>query len=152
MVKEAAQKTLILGIATDVLFIYMTTLILSYLHRHSLKGIQPLSLRFTQTPRILIASYISYLIGNLVNARVTTIVNQTSNHLRIKNLGAIALGGLVDNIIFIALSFIGGYSVIDIVIMIVSHWILSLIWNIIAQPATERTVIWAKKDENAMVE
>lgn len=130
----------------------MTTLILFLPSPAFFEGDSALAFVFTQTPRILIASYISYLIGNLVNARVTTIVNQTSNHLRIKNLGAIALGELVDNIIFIALSFIGVYSVIDIVIMIVSHWILSLIWNIIAQPATERTVIWAKKDENTMVE
>ncbi len=147
--EKAAQKTLILGIATDVLFVCMTTLILFLPSPAFFEGDGALAFVFTQTPRILIASYISYLIGNLVNARVTTIVNQTTGHLRIKNLGAIALGELVDNIIFITLSFIGVYSIIDITIMILSHWILSLIWNIIAQPATERTVVWAKKeDEN----
>ena len=146
--EKAAQKTLVLGIATDVLFVCMTTLILILPSPAFFEGDSALAFVFTQTPRILIASYISYLIGNLVNARVTTLVNRTENHLRIKNLGAIALGELIDNIIFIALSFAGIYSIIDIFVMIFSHWILSLIWNVIAQPATERTVIWAKKDEN----
>lgn len=142
--EKAAQKTLILGILADVLFVFMTTLILVLPSPAFFEGDVALSFVFTQTPRILIASYISYLMGNLVNARVTVIVNKTTSYLRIKNLGAIALGELIDNIVFIGLSFVGVYSIVDILIMIFSHWILSLIWNVIAQPATERTISWAK--------
>lgn len=145
--EKAAQKTLILGILADVLFVFMTTLILILPSPAFFEGDASLSFVFTQTPRILIASYISYLIGNLVNARVTTIVNKTENYLRIKNLGAIALGELIDNIVFIGLSFAGIYSVVDILIMVITHWVLSLIWNVIAQPATEKTILWAKKED-----
>lgn len=143
--EKTAQKTLALGIAADVLFVFMTTLILVLPSPAFYTGDSSLQFVFTQTPRILVASYISYLAGNLVNARVTTIVNRGTSYLQIKNLGAIALGELIDNIIFIGLAFIGSVPVIDIVIMIFSHWVISLIWNVIAQPCTARTVKWAAK-------
>ena len=83
--------------------------------------------------------------GNLTTAKLTTIVNKGNSLLRVKNLGAIFTGELVDNIIFIGLSFIGTVAIVDVVIMIFSHWIISIVWNIIAQPFTEKVTSWAKK-------
>lgn len=143
--EHTAQRTLILGLCVDILFVCMTTLILFLPSPAYYTGDSSLTFVFTQTPRILIASYISYLIGNLVNARVTTIVNRGTSYSTIKNLGAIALGELVDNFIFIGLAFVGVFSAVDILVMIFSHWILSLAWNVIAQPFTNRTIKWAEE-------
>ena len=143
--EKAAQRTLILGIATNVLFVFMTTLILVLPSPSFYTGDSSLAFVFTQTPRILIASYFSYLMGNLTTAKLTTIVNKGNSLLRVKNLGAIFTGELVDNIIFIGLSFIGTVAIVDVVIMIFSHWIISIVWNIIAQPFTEKVTAWAKK-------
>ena len=145
--ERAAQRTLILGIATDVLFVFMTTLILFLPSPAYFTGDSSLAFVFTQTPRILVASYISYLAGNLVNARLTTIVNQGKSNLKIKNFGVIILAQLVDNIVFLGLSFIGVYSITDIIIMIFTHWVLTIIWTIIAEPATIKVTSWAKKRE-----
>ena len=133
--EKAAQRTLILGIATNVLFVFMTTLILVLPSPSFYTGDSSLAFVFTQTPRILIASYFSYLMGNLTTAKLTTIVNKGNSLLRVKNLGAI----------FIGLSFIGTVAIVDVVIMIFSHWIISIVWNIIAQPFTEKVTSWAKK-------
>ena len=138
--EKAAQRTLILGIATNVLFVFMTTLILVLPSPSFYTGDSSLAFVFTQTPRILIASYFSYLMGNF-----TTNENKGNSLLRVKNLGAIFTGELVDNIIFIGLSFIGTVAIVDVVIMIFSHWIISIVWNIIAQPFTEKVTSWAKK-------
>ena len=143
--EKAAQRTLILGIATNVLFVFMTTLILVLPSPSFYTGDSSLAFVFTQTPRILIASYFSYLMGNLTTAKLTTIVNKGNSLLRVKNLGAIFTGELVDNIIFIGLSFIGTVAIVDVVIMIFSLWIISIVWNIIAQPFTEKVTSWAKK-------
>ena len=143
--KKAAQRTLILGIATNVLFVFMTTLILVLPSPSFYTGDSSLAFVFTQTPRILIASYFSYLMGNLTTAKLTTIVNKGNSLLHVKNLGAIFTGELVDNIIFIGLSFIGTVAIVDVVIMIFSHWIISIVWNIIAKTFTEKVTSWAKK-------
>ena len=143
--ERTAQRTIILGLCVDILFVFMTTLILFLPSPSFFTGDSSLAFVFTQTPRILIASYISYLIGNFVNARITTIVNKGNDYSAVKNLGVIAFSELIDNFIFIGLAFIGVYSVVEILIMIFSHWILSLIWSAIAQPFTNLTVKWAEK-------
>ena len=147
--EKVAQRTIILGLCVDILFVFMTTLILFLPSPSFYTGDSSLAFVFTQTPRILVASYISYLIGNFVNARITTIVNKGNDYSSVKNLGVIAFSELIDNFIFIGLAFIGVFPVIDILIMIFSHWVLSLIWSAIAQPFTSMTVRWAEKGKPA---
>jgi uncharacterized integral membrane protein (TIGR00697 family) len=147
--ERTARTTIILGICVDVLFVFMTTLILFLPSPAFFTGDSSLAFVFTQTPRILVASYISYLIGNLVNARLTTIVNKGTDYSSIKNYAVIGFSQLVDNFVFIGLAFVGMYSVVDILIMIFTHWLLSLIWSAIAQPFTTMTVRWAEKGKPA---
>ena len=89
------------------------------------------------------------MIGNFVNARITAKLNKGEEYSSVKNLGIIAFSELIDNFIFIGLAFIGVFTVGDILIMIISHWILSLIWSAIAQPFTKLTVKWAEKGKPA---
>ena len=147
--EKVAQRTILLGLATDILFVFMTTLILVLPSPVYFTGDSSLAFVFTQTPRILVASYISYLIGNFVNAKITAKVNAGKEYSSTKNLGILAFSELVDNFIFIGLAFIGVYAVTDILIMIISHWVLSLIWTAIAQPFTKMTVKWAEKGKPA---
>lgn len=147
--EKVAQRTILLGLATDILFVFMTTLILVLPSPAYFTGDSSLAFVFTQTPRILVASYISYLIGNFVNAKITAKVNAGKEYSSTKNLGILAFSELIDNFIFIGLAFIGVYAVTDILIMIISHWVLSLIWTAIAQPFTKMTVKWAEKGKPA---
>ena len=147
--EKVAQRTIILGLCVDILFVFMTTLILFLPSPAFFTGDSSLAFVFTQTPRILVASYISYLIGNFVNARITAKLNKGEEYSSVKNLGIIAFSELIDNCIFIGLAFIGVFTVGDILIMIISHWILSLIWSAIAQPFTKLTVKWAEKGKPA---
>ena len=147
--EKVAQITIILGLCVDILFVFMTTLILFLPSPAFFTGDSSLAFVFTQTPRILVASYISYLIGNFVNARITAKLNKGEEYSSVKNLGIIAFSELIDNFIFIGLAFIGVFTVGDILIMIISHWILSLMWSAIAQPFTKLTVKWAEKGKPA---
>ena len=147
--ERTARRTIILGLCVDVLFVFMTTLILFLPSPATYTGDSSLAFVFTQTPRILVASYISYLIGNFVNARITTIVNKGKDYSAVKNLAVIAFSELIDNFVFIGLAFIGVFPVWEILVMIISHWVLSLIWSAIAQPFTGMTVRWAEKGKPA---
>jgi len=147
--ERTARRTIILGLCVDVLFVFMTTLILFLPSPATYTGDSSLAFVFTQTPRILVASYISYLIGNFVNARITTIVNKGKDYSAVKNLAVIAFSELIDNFVFIGLAFIGVFPVWEILVMIISHWVLSLIWSAIAQPFTGMSVRWAEKGKPA---
>ena len=77
--EDTARRTLILAVLTNLLFVAMTTLILFLPSPANYPGDASLEFVFTQTPRILISSYLSFLIGNLANARITSIVNREGN-------------------------------------------------------------------------
>ena len=145
--EESAQRIIVLSLLTSLLFIVVTTIMVVLPYPDYWAGQSSVGFVFLQTPRILLASCISYLLGNFANARLTTIVNSGSKkYLRWKNLGAIATGEIIDNFVFIGLAFIGTVPVLDIGIMIIVHWVIMLIWNVLAQPFTEMTVRWASKD------
>ncbi len=147
--EKAAHKTIVLGLLTNLLFVVVTTIAMIIPGPAYYTGQSSIEFVFTQTPRILLASYISYVIGNLVNARLTSIVNRGTNSkfTQIKNIGAIAFGELLDNIIFIGLVFIGQVPILEIGIMILVHFTIMLIWNVLAQPFTNRTVKWASAED-----
>ncbi len=149
--ESAARRTLILGLGANTLFVFMTTLIIFLPSPGYYTGDASLSFVFSQTPRILVASYISFLCGNLVNVRLTTIANRSKTHLSIRNYFAIMIGELVDNILFIGLAYLGSVAMIDVVMMIFTHWVITMIWIAIAQPFTNRTVRWAKKGSDQEV-
>ena len=98
--EKVAQRTIILGLCVDILFVFMTTLILFLPSPAFFTGDSSLAFVFTQTPRILVASYISYLIGNFVNARITAKLNKGEEYSSVKNLGIIAFSELIDNFIY----------------------------------------------------
>ncbi len=146
--EKAGSRTLLLGLGTDILFVFMTTSLLWFPSPAWYTGDSSLAFIFTQTPRILVASYISYLIGNYVNVKLTAKLNEgKESYSLVKNLGIIAISQLVDNILFIGLAFIFTVPLIDVVIMIITHWIIVLIWSAIAEPFTGKLVGWAKKGE-----
>lgn len=151
--ESTARKTIFLGLLTNVLFVLISTLVLLLPAAPFWTGQDSYSFIFTQTPRILLASFVSYVIGNLVNARLTAILkeNAEGKNIGFKSIGAIAIGEIIDNAIFIAGAFAFTVSWNNIVIMILVHFIIMFIWTFIAQPITMRTVKWAKKGENNFI-
>ena len=98
-------------------------------------GDSSLAFVFTQTPKILIAAYISYLLGNLTNARLTVVFNRNvESYSAFKNLAAIAIGEFVDNAFFIFAIFIFSVPIKEIMIMIVCNQLILMAWNVVAEP------------------
>ena len=146
--EDAAHRTMILGLATDVLFVLMTSLILFLPSPAWYAGDASLAFVFTQTPKILIAAYISYVLGNLTNARLTAIFNRNGeSYSDFKNLAAIAIGEFVDNAFFIFVIFIFSVPLNEIIIMIICNQLILMAWNVLAQPFTKRLVLWAKRTD-----
>ena len=149
--EKVAQRTIMYGLLADVLFVSMTVLQIYLPSPSYYLGDPSLQFVFTQTPRILIAAYISYLIGNLTNARLTTIVNRGTKHLRIKNWAVVAFSEFVDDTIMVVGSYIGGVPVFDLIIIIFSTFIISVIWITVAQPFIAKLVDWTSKDKPATI-
>ncbi|RAP54483.1 MAG: hypothetical protein BZ137_01835 [Methanosphaera sp. rholeuAM130] len=144
--EKVAQRTIMLGLVADILFVAMTVLQIFLPSPSYYTGDSSLAFVFTQTPRILIFAYISYLIGNLTNARLTTIVNKTKSYLRLKNWLVVAFSELVDDTIMVVGCYLGLVPWIDMIIIIFSTFIISVIWISVAQPFIAKLVDWTSKD------
>lgn len=151
--ESTAQKTIIFGVLCNLLFVIVSTVALLLPPASFWPGQESFAYIFSQTPRMLIASFTSYIIGNFINARLTTILKRNSKDgdIGYKSIIAIAIGEIVDNTIFIGLAFAFSVSWTNIVIMILVHFVIMFIWTFIAQPITMRVVKWAKKGENAQI-
>ncbi len=147
--ENVARRTIMWGLAADVLFVFMTVLQIYLPSPAYYPGDASLAFVFTQTPRILIFAYISYLVGNLIDARLTVIVNKTKGHLRLKNWLVVAISEFVDDTIMVTGCYIGLVPAADMIIIIFSTFIISLVWISVAQPFIGKLVNWAQKDAPA---
>lgn len=147
--ESTAQKTILFGVACNLLFVVVSTIALMLPAAGYWEGQSSFAYIFSQTPRMLVGSFISYVIGNFVNAKLTTMIKEksTDGNVGYKSIGAIAIGEILDNTIFISIAFAFTVSWTNIAIMILVHFVIMFIWTFIAQPITVRVTKWAKQDE-----
>ena len=144
--ERVAQRTLIIGICFNLFFLF-TVMLVAYLPSPpGYMGDKHLRFVFGAAPRFFVAGIAGYFAGNLVNAHLTAIVAQRSggSDSSLKNLFAIAVGILVDIIVFIGVSYIGIIPVGTIAYMVFNYWIINVVWVIIAKPLVSWTLKWAK--------
>lgn len=151
--ERSAQKTIIFGVLCNLLFVVVSSIALILPAAPFWDGQGSFAYIFSQTPRMLISSFTSYLIGNFVNAKLTTMIknNSASGDAGYKAIVAIAIGEIVDNTIFISMAFAFTVDWYNIAIMIIVHFIIMFIWTFVAQPITVRVVEWAKKGKGEAI-
>ncbi len=99
-------------------------------------------------PRILIASFAGYLVGEFMNSFVLSRLKVLTRGrwLWTRTIGSTLIGQALDTAIFLTIAF-GGTS--DFVpIMILYHWSAKVIIEIIATPVTYIVVRWLKTRES----
>ena len=100
-----------------------------------------------QTPRILAASFLGYLVGEFANsfilARMKVITR--GRWLWSRTIGSTVVGQGLDTVIFIIVAFAGTPSFAAV--MILHHWLAKIIIEAAATPLTYRAVNYLKKKE-----
>ena len=101
-----------------------------------------------QTPRILAASFLGYLVGEFTNSFILARMKimTRGRWLWSRTIGSTVVGQGLDTSIFIVLAFIGTPSFTPI--MILHHWLAKTAIEAILTPATYKIVNWLKQREN----
>lgn len=102
------------------------------------------------TPRILIASFISFLIGNFVNSIVMSKmkVKTKGKYLALRTIGSTLIGEGLDTLIFIPVVFIESLNLKEILFLIIDTYALKVLLEIILTPFTYKVVEFIKKKES----
>ena len=90
------------------------------------------------TPRILFASFLSYILGSIVNAKVLNKIKYKNKKSKVyeRTILSSLVGELVDTIIFITIAFIGTITTSELIKLVIDVYSLKIFIEIIFTPIT----------------
>lgn len=101
------------------------------------------------TPRILIASFISFLVGNFTNAMILSKIKikTKGKYLALRTIVSTLIGEGLDTILFVPIVFIGVLNLQEIFSLILNIYVLKVLVEVVLTPITYKVVKLIKKNE-----
>jgi uncharacterized integral membrane protein (TIGR00697 family) len=102
-----------------------------------------------QAPRILVASFIAYLIGEFANAYVLARLKiaTAGRWLWVRTIGSTVVGEGLDSLVFVTLAFTGTVASGSLVVIVINQWLIKVVYEGLATPLTYAAVGWLKSRE-----
>ncbi len=108
---------------------------------------------FGSTWRIVAASVLAFWAGEFVNsfvlARMKIITK--GKHLWARTIGSTVFGQGVDSLIFYPVAFLGIWTTEQVLTVMVTNWLLKVLWEAALTPVTYGVVGWFKRHEGVDV-
>ena len=101
------------------------------------------------TPRFLLASFVAYLAGEFSNSFILAKMKiiTKGRWLWTRTIGSTLVGQGVDTLVFLTIAFLGALPLSVLGIMILSHWLVKSVYEVIATPLTYVVVGYLKRKE-----
>lgn len=102
------------------------------------------------TPRLLLASFAAYLVGEFLNSYVLAWlkVKTEGRFLWLRTITSTIFGEGADSLVFISVAFFGVFPAGQIGQAILSQWLIKVAYEVLATPLTYLVVNALKKAEN----
>lgn len=101
------------------------------------------------TPRLLLASFLAYLVGEFANSLVLAKMKIATNGrwLWTRTIGSTIIGQGLDSLVFISIAFAGVIPLDGLANAIVTQWLFKVGYETLATPLTYAVVTWLKRVE-----
>ena len=143
-----AKRTIYLGFIINLIAVIAYQIAI-FLPGTDLATSNAFSIILGSTPRILIASLISYLVGSYVNAYFMKILKERyTDYLFARCSISTLFGEGLDAIIFITIAFAGLMPNEVLITMIICQGAFKIIYEIIVYPITRTVINWIKSLED----
>ena len=108
---------------------------------------------FGNTPRILLGSFVAFIVGSMVNAQVMSRmkVRDGGKRFSLRAIMSTVFGESADSLIFFPIAFAGMLPLATIVTLVWTQVMLKTLYEIVALPITIRVVKLLKRVEGADV-
>lgn len=108
---------------------------------------------FGNTPRILLGSFVAFIVGSMVNAQVMSRmkVRDGGKRFSLRAILSTVFGESADSLIFFPIAFAGMLPLATIVTLVWTQVMLKTLYEIVALPITIRVVKLLKRVEGADV-
>ncbi len=100
-------------------------------------------------PRIVGASLVAFLAGQLVNAWVLDRLRRKTEgrFLKARLIGSTVVGQLIDTLLFCTIAFAGIITGVDFVMYVVLGYVVKVVAEIVLLPVTTRVIGWVRRAE-----
>lgn len=100
-------------------------------------------------PRIVAASLVAFVAGQLVNAWVLDRLRRKTSgrFLRTRLIGSTIAGQLIDTLLFCTIAFAGIITGVDFVMYVVLGYVVKVLAEVILLPVTTRVIAWTRRAE-----
>ncbi|MBA2289768.1 MAG: queuosine precursor transporter [Chloroflexia bacterium] len=134
----AARRVIWLGFMCNLIAVGTFQLAGALPAESSWEGGDAYSMIFGSTPRILVASFCAYLIGEFANSYVLARMKVWTNGrwLWTRTIGSTVIGQGLDSVVFVLIAFSGVFTAGVIQDMIITNWVLKTGYEVIATPGT----------------
>lgn len=104
------------------------------------------------TPRVLIASFIAFIVGNLANSIVMAKmkIKTEGKYLALRTITSTIVGEGLDTLIFIPIVFIGTLEISSVLQMMLNVFLIKVLMEIVLTPVTYKVIGLVKKKENVI--
>lgn len=104
---------------------------------------------FGQTPRIVFASLTAFFVGEFANSYVLAKmkIKTSGRHLWARTIGSTIVGEGVDSLVFYPVAFLGVWQNKLVLTVMVSNYIVKVLWEAIVTPVTYQVVGFLKRAE-----
>lgn len=105
------------------------------------------------TPRLLVASFLAYLVGEFTNAMVLAKLKVATHGrwLWMRTIGSTLVGQGLDSLIFIALAFVGTIPLEGLASAMLAQWLVKTTYEAVVTPLTYVAVAFLKRHEGVDV-
>ena len=106
-----------------------------------------------QTPRILVASFVAYLVGEFTNSYILAKLKVATEgrHLWLRTIGSTLIGQGLDSIIFVVIAFAGVLPSEILIATMVTQWLVKSGYEVVATPLTYLAVGFLKAKDGVDV-
>jgi queuosine precursor transporter len=149
----AARRVIWLGFACNTLMVAALWLGGELPPAPFWKGQDAYEAIFSQTPRVLAASFVAYLVGEFANAFVLAKLKIATQGrwLWMRTIGSTVVGQALDSAVFVTLAFAGTVAPAALLQIVTAQWIVKVLYEAAATPLTYAAVGWLKSREGVDV-
>lgn len=163
--KQTAKLSVIVGIATCIMFILISQSWLLYIPSENDWAQDYFAKIFTNTPRMMLASLVVYAIAQVFDVWMyhawwklsTKLSGDKHKYLWLRNNGSTLLSQLLNSVLFTVFAFYGTYDMSTLLSIIISSYCIFIVTSLADTPALYlsrkmkecgKTEIYLKRSEN----
>lgn len=148
-----ARRVIWAGFAALIFMAFMSYVVVAMPPAASWDGQQAYEQVFGSTWRIVAASIIAFWAGEFVNSFVLAKMKvwTKGKALWTRTIGSTVFGQGIDSLLFYPIAFLGIWETSDVLTVMVTNWLLKVVWEAVLTPVTYVVVAALKRREGVDV-